>query len=108
MGAPRYPTPRGSLTITRIIWNRWWVPPPSEWAREEKVTRPDPDNPLNRVRLLLGTFCYLQRIAAERDRLSLRQATPHQTRAVGTVGYLCRGLPNDESRQASTAQRLSR
>lgn len=59
VGAPRYPTPRGSFTLTRVIWNPWWVPPPSEWARAEKVTPPGPDNPMGKVKLLLGSFYYL-------------------------------------------------
>lgn len=44
---PEHPTPRGSFTIDRIIWNPAWVPPATEWAEDESRKAPDdPDNPM--------------------------------------------------------------
>ena len=40
IGAPEYPTPVGEFAVTEITWNPWWTPPPSEWARDERLTRP--------------------------------------------------------------------
>lgn len=47
IGTPRYPTPTGSFTIRRIVWNPGWVPPNSRWARGKRATGPgDPANPM--------------------------------------------------------------
>lgn len=51
VGATRYATPRGGFEITRVIWNPWWYPPKSEWARKEKITPPGPTNPMGKVKL---------------------------------------------------------
>ena len=51
VGATRYATPRGEFEITHVIWNPWWYPPKSEWARNEKVTPPGPSNPMGKVKL---------------------------------------------------------
>lgn len=48
VGEPQHPTPKGSFTIDRIIWNPAWVPPPNaEWAEDNEKQDPnDPDNPM--------------------------------------------------------------
>ena len=47
VGEPEHPTPTGDFSISRIIWNPAWVPPRSEWAKEESRAAPDdPDNPM--------------------------------------------------------------
>lgn len=47
VGEPEHPTPRGSFTIDRIIWNPGWVPPNEGWAEDEEEKAPDdPDNPM--------------------------------------------------------------
>lgn len=47
IGTPRYPTPTGSFTIRRIVWNPGWVPPDSKWARGKRAAGPrDPANPM--------------------------------------------------------------
>ena len=47
IGKPSYPTPTGSFSIRRIIWNPRWVPPRSRWARRKRATAPgDPKNPM--------------------------------------------------------------
>jgi murein L,D-transpeptidase YcbB/YkuD len=52
VGSPKHPTPRGSFTVRRIIWNPRWVPPEAEWASDEQPREPgDPDNPMGRVKI---------------------------------------------------------
>src|SRR5687767_1503716 len=35
VGAPSFPTPKGSYTVKRIVWNPRWVPPDAKWARDK-------------------------------------------------------------------------
>lgn len=51
IGDTAYPTPIGRFKITRVEWDPWWVPPPSEWAAADSITRPGPFNPMGRVKL---------------------------------------------------------
>ena len=52
VGTDRHPTPTGSFTIRRIIWNPSWHPPEAEWARNASPTPPgDPRNPMGRVKM---------------------------------------------------------
>ena len=53
VGTDRYPTPRGSFRIRKMIWNPSWRPPPdSDWARGKKATGPgDPRNPMKVVKI---------------------------------------------------------
>ena len=53
VGTDRYPTPRGSFRIRKMIWNPGWRPPPdSDWARGKKATGPgDPRNPMKVVKI---------------------------------------------------------
>ena len=59
VGTQDHPTPLGSFRVDRVVWNPWWVPPPFEWAREMKVTRPGPDNPTGRVKLFFGYYLFI-------------------------------------------------
>jgi murein L,D-transpeptidase YcbB/YkuD len=55
VGSLRYKTPVGPRRgIQDITWNPWWYPPPSDWAKDAKVTPPGPSNPLGRVKMPLG------------------------------------------------------
>ena len=54
VGTRQYPTPRGEFEISEIIWNPWWTPPPSEWAREDTITPPGRGNPMGRVKMQLA------------------------------------------------------
>lgn len=65
VGLPSYPTPRGAFAITSIEWNPWWYPPPSEWARRERVTPPGPNNPMGRVKLIFREYYYFHGTPAE-------------------------------------------
>ncbi|MGZ8376059.1 MAG: L,D-transpeptidase [Gemmatirosa sp.] len=51
VGLPKYPTPRGSFRVHEIVWNPRWVPPPSDWARDEHPRPPGSDNPMGRVKM---------------------------------------------------------
>jgi murein L,D-transpeptidase YcbB/YkuD len=43
-----------------VIWNPWWHPPDSEWARGRKPERPgSPTNPMGRVKLLFDELLYI-------------------------------------------------
>ena len=47
IGTKAYPTPTGTFTISRIVWNPGWVPPNSKWARGKRARGPqDPGNPM--------------------------------------------------------------
>jgi lipoprotein-anchoring transpeptidase ErfK/SrfK len=55
IGKPSYPTPKGSYSIRRIIWNPRWVPPDSKWAKKKKPTPPGhPDNPMGKVKIFFS------------------------------------------------------
>ena len=52
VGEENYPTPEGSFTIRKVIWNPAWVPPDSKWARGKSPKAPgDPENPMKRVKM---------------------------------------------------------
>ena len=50
IGDTTYPTPVGTFEITQVDWDPWWVPPQSEWARQDSIMAPGPRNPMGRVR----------------------------------------------------------
>jgi L,D-transpeptidase ErfK/SrfK len=52
VGNPNYPTPTGSYTVRKLIWNPAWVPPDSKWAKGHKPTPPGAkDNPMKMVKI---------------------------------------------------------
>ena len=53
VGQDRYPTPLGTFSIRRIVWNPSWHPPPnSEWAKNKTPKGPgDPRNPMKVVKM---------------------------------------------------------
>ncbi len=53
VGQDRYPTPVGTFTISRIVWNPSWHPPPdADWAKGKKAKGPgDPGNPMKVVKI---------------------------------------------------------
>jgi lipoprotein-anchoring transpeptidase ErfK/SrfK len=59
VGMRRYRTPVGAFAVHRIVWNPWWIPPKSPWARKDTVTPPGPTNPMGRVKLLIGGAYYV-------------------------------------------------
>src|SRR3989338_7154902 len=54
VGQATYKTPTGSDEIKEVVWNPWWYPPNSEWAKDEKITPPGPRNPLGPEKMELG------------------------------------------------------
>jgi lipoprotein-anchoring transpeptidase ErfK/SrfK len=52
IGQEKYPTPKGTFSIARLVWNPRWVPPKSPWAKGKTAKeRCDPDNPMGKVKL---------------------------------------------------------
>jgi murein L,D-transpeptidase YcbB/YkuD len=52
IGNPNYPTPSGSYTVRKLIWNPAWVPPDAKWAKGHKPTPPGAkDNPMKMVKI---------------------------------------------------------
>ena len=53
VGQDKYPTPLGSFTIRKIVWNPSWKPPPgSAWAKGKTAKAPgDPGNPMKVVKI---------------------------------------------------------
>jgi lipoprotein-anchoring transpeptidase ErfK/SrfK len=53
VGQERYPTPLGTFSIRRIVWNPSWKPPPdADWAKGKKAKGPgDPGNPMKVVKI---------------------------------------------------------
>jgi murein L,D-transpeptidase YcbB/YkuD len=51
VGLPRHPTPVGEFTLSKAVWNPWWHPPESWWARNEKPQAPGPSNAMGRAKL---------------------------------------------------------
>lgn len=52
VGAEGHPTPTGTFTIRKLIWNPRWVPPKQPWARGKTAKEPgDPENPMQTVKI---------------------------------------------------------
>jgi len=51
VGTGIYPTPEDHMYINHIVWNPWWIPPPSDWAKDEEKTPPGPGNPLGLIKI---------------------------------------------------------
>ena len=76
VGAPEHPTPKGTYSVRRIIWNPRWVPPDSEWAADEQPREPgDPKNPMGKVKIFFREPDYY--IHGTRAVDSLGQAESH-------------------------------
>jgi lipoprotein-anchoring transpeptidase ErfK/SrfK len=53
IGTSEHETPTGSWQIHQVDINPEWIPPESEWAKDEERQPPgDPDNPMGRARLI--------------------------------------------------------
>jgi lipoprotein-anchoring transpeptidase ErfK/SrfK len=51
-GMAGHPTPQGTFTVRKIVWNPAWVPPKAGWAKGKKATSPqDPKNPMKVVKI---------------------------------------------------------
>lgn len=58
-GAREFATPPGGYRVREIIWNPWWHPPKSEWARKEKPAPPGPANPMGRIKINFAPAYYI-------------------------------------------------
>jgi hypothetical protein len=59
VGQPKYRTPLGHFRIDYAVWNPWWRPPASEWARKERPKAPGWSNPVGRVKLHVTGLVFL-------------------------------------------------
>lgn len=51
-GSAKYPTPRGTFRVGKVIWHPAWVPPESKWARKKTAKDPgEPGNPMKLVKI---------------------------------------------------------
>jgi murein L,D-transpeptidase YcbB/YkuD len=76
IGKPSYPTPKGSFSIRRIIWNPRWVPPDSPWAKKKRPKAPGEEgNPMGKVKIFFSEPDYYIHGTKEVD--SLGQAESH-------------------------------
>jgi lipoprotein-anchoring transpeptidase ErfK/SrfK len=77
VGKDRYPTPRGTFRIRKMIWNPSWRPPPnSDWARGKTAKGPgEPGNPMKVVKIFFKEPTYY--IHGTDDVESLGSAASH-------------------------------
>src|SRR5687767_987276 len=59
VGRRGFETPSGKYRVFRVVWNPWWHPPDSKWARDAKPTPPGPTNPMGRVKLQFADLLYI-------------------------------------------------
>ncbi|SRR5260221_2475154 len=52
-GSPKYPTPKGTFKIDKVVWNPEWIPPPdAKWAKgKQPKAAGDPSNPMQLVKI---------------------------------------------------------
>jgi len=52
-GSPKYPTPKGTFKIDKVVWNPAWIPPPdAKWAKGRIAKEPgNPSNPMQLVKI---------------------------------------------------------
>jgi hypothetical protein len=59
VGMPSHRTPTGRFRINHVVWNPWWHPPKSKWAKGKKPTPPGPSNPMGRVKMYFRNMYYI-------------------------------------------------
>ena len=51
-GTAKYPTPRGTFRIDKVVWHPAWIPPDAKWAAKKTPKEPgDPGNPMQLVKI---------------------------------------------------------
>ena len=68
VGQPESRTPLGHFQMDYAVWNPWWRPPASEWARREKPKAPGWENPVGRVKLHVTGLVFLHGTPLEDSR----------------------------------------
>jgi hypothetical protein len=59
VGEVGHETPSGDYRIRDIIWNPWWHPPNSAWARDRQIEPPSENNPMGRVKMNFSNLLYI-------------------------------------------------
>lgn len=90
IGMPRYPTPIRNYNISMIVWNPWWIPPDSDWAKDAKKTPPGPGNPLGVVKMIMESGI---RIHGTNNPSSIGRARSHA----------CLRMRNEDAREVAWA-----
>jgi lipoprotein-anchoring transpeptidase ErfK/SrfK len=76
VGTKNDPTPRGTFTIRKIVWNPSWHPPEEKWAKGKTSKPPGhPDNPMKRVKMFFQEPDYYIHGTGDED--SLGSAASH-------------------------------
>jgi lipoprotein-anchoring transpeptidase ErfK/SrfK len=76
VGSPKYPTPPGTYTIRKIVWNPPWVPPDREWAKQKEPQAPgSAANPMRVVKIYFKEPDYY--IHGTNDPESIGEAASH-------------------------------
>ena len=68
VGTRAHQTPVGEYTLTKAVWNPWWHPPKSRWARGKKPQPPGPNNSMGRAKLYFKPLYFIHG-TAETDKL---------------------------------------
>jgi len=84
VGKPGHRTPTGRFRISRVIWNPWWHPPQSSWAKGKKPTPPGPNNPMGRVKMYFRDLYYIH-------------GTPHESTLGQPVSHGCVRMYNKDA-----------
>jgi lipoprotein-anchoring transpeptidase ErfK/SrfK len=51
-GSAKYPTPRGTFRVGKVIWHPAWIPPDSKWAQKRTAKEPGQEgNPMRLVKI---------------------------------------------------------
>ena len=74
VGENAFQTPTGEFRVSSAEWNPWWRPPAREWAKNDKITPPGPQNPMGRVKLFFTNLYYLH---GTPDEKSIGSAASH-------------------------------
>jgi hypothetical protein len=59
VGKRSHQTPVGEYTLTKAVWNPWWHPPKSPWARGRKAQAPGPNNAMGRAKLYFKPLYFI-------------------------------------------------
>lgn len=59
VGTRAHQTPVGEYTLTKAVWNPWWHPPKSRWARGKKPQPPGPTNSMGRAKLYFKPLYFI-------------------------------------------------
>jgi hypothetical protein len=59
VGEVGHETPPGDYRVRDVIWNPWWHPPNSDWARGRQIEPPSAMNPMGRVKMNFSELLYI-------------------------------------------------